>query len=296
MEKYVVTGLNAAYWDVCAPCWLGSLKTLAAHQGDVLVLDMGDLTEVHKARLAKLGAKVVGANGGYLHHQLNQFQAIADLARDQPGYYAYWAPDCYFQGPVDEVFDLDGLSFCVNDSSVPTYVEGGVRQYRTVLAGVIEQHGGLADCSFVAGDGEAWEEFMRFCRYAVDHKLVGVADGIDSLLLNSFAAFFPAVARVRPNVWNSKVCPALRWDGSAYALGGEPAKVVQPGLEAVNYFDLKEYSFQERHKNLHRDWHGALVKGHAPSPKLNGRRMVFREKPRADVGQRPEGAVEAAGV
>lgn len=303
MEKYVVTGLNAAYWELCAPSWLGSLKSVASYQGNVIVIDMGDLTETHKSRLQNFGVEVVKVAEGYPHYQLNQFQTIKEISRQRPGFYAYWAPDCYFQEAIDDVFNLDGLSVCINNSnavsSVPGYIEAATfrsKYYRNILQSVVDKHGGLADCGFIGGHDSAWAEFMDFCRYAVVNDLVAMADDTDSLLLNTYASFFPGIARICPQIWNSKVNPTMRWREGGYAIGGVTVKVIQPGLESFRYFDLKEYSFQQCQKTIHRDWYGALVRGYIPTPKISSRRMVFREKPRVNVGERPEGTVEETGI
>lgn len=289
MEKYVVTGFNAAYWDLCAPCWLGSLRSLAAYQDGIIVLDTGDLSDTHKARLTKQDVEIVPVQPAF-HHQFNQFQTIVEISRERPGFYAYWSPDCYFQTAIDDVFSLDGLSVCAG--SVPVNTDGPrAKNYRNILTNIFEKYGSLVDCSFVAGDNTAWNGFMTFCDYAFTNGLVTATDTTDSLLMNCYVSFFPGHAFVRPQTWNSKASSLRRIDG-LFTVGGVVSKVIQPGIEVASYFDPQPYSFQENHKNLYRDWHGALAKGHVP--KSNGRRMIFRnherkgksgEKSRADMGE-----------
>jgi len=248
----VVTSFDNKYWTDWGTSWVASLKELAKYKGKVLVINMGDLPFGAQVRLKELGFEIIPAIRRY-QPPLDRFLTLAHYCRDNPGYYAYWEADAYFQAPLDAAFGTEQLQCAID---------------RTEFSATHGQY----DTGFLAGPAPAWDVFGKFLAFAADF-----GNRSDRNILNAFARHFHGrVLEAEPR-WNCTAVTNLKWDNGFY-LGDQLVNVVHPAGPLKNMLDGRQYLFRERHKGIYDDWRSWLLRGNALSVRgILKRTRLFRK-------------------
>src|SRR6516225_700222 len=105
MQQCVVTSFDKRYWQEWGAAWVASLKELAKYKGNVVVINMGDLPGPAVGRLKQLKFTVIPVVSRFDNPPLDRFVTLGLYGRENPGHYAYWEADAYFQADLEGVFD-----------------------------------------------------------------------------------------------------------------------------------------------------------------------------------------------
>ena len=238
MQRCIVTSFDKQYWQDWGASWVASLKELAKYKGKVIIINLGDLPFGALGRLKELGFNVIPAVRRFDRPPLDRFVTLGLYARDNPGYYAYWEADAYFQADVDGVFEGSRLACTIDRSNLP---------------------GNRFHAGFLSGPSPAWEVFGNFLTFAADF-----GNTSDQDILNDYCRCFGRLVDVADDHWNCTDLANLKWRDGFY-LGETLAKVVHPAGPFKQMSDGRQYLFSEKYKNLHDDWHAWLIMGNTTS-------------------------------
>jgi hypothetical protein len=278
MKKYVITTLDKNYCRKWISSWLGSLKEFADHQGEILIINWGNIPRHVVRRLQAHGCTVEYGEPFYKYPPLDRFLSIAEVARKRPGIFLYWEADVSFHGPVAPAFDLatEKLVACLDEpvSAFNTnfyHLRDVLPDYTAcheLLNRVIATHGRLLHTGFVGGPTEMWDAFGNFLRFAVSAG-VRKYEGADTFILNAFAACHQNQFSVADSMWNF-LDPGH--------LGNQP--VIHLAGTTKYTADTRSLLFRHRYPGLYRKWYDDLINRNSFFPetivaKCGGKRLFF---------------------
>ena len=256
MEPCVVTSFDQKYWTDWGTSWVASLKELARYEGKVLVINLGDLPFGAQTRLETLGFTVIPAIRRY-KPPLDRFLTLAHYCRVNPGYYAYWEADAYFQAPLDGVFRTEQLVAVLDRTEFSPSKD----KYST---------------GFLAGPAAAWDVFGSFLAFAAEF-----GNRSDQNILNAFARDFQGRVAEAEETWNYTAVTNLKWRDGFY-LGNELVNVVHPPSPLKYNQEGRQFLFRERYRQLYAEWRSWLVNGNNLSVRSllkTGKRFFKKKSP-----------------
>jgi hypothetical protein len=215
MQRYVVTGMDESYWSRWGLSWIVSLKEMAHYTGNILVVDLG-LSPATKAKLVQLGATTTPPQAG-TDPRLLVYKYVAELASGEPGIYACWDADVYFQKNIDEIFDLASDSLCVASRNA----------------------------GFLAGPSHRWPAVTNIMN--VVRFLDGGVQG--QVVYDVLTRHFKAFTRTVDDGWNYVNIPSLK-EGEHLTAEGRVVPVVHPSGPIKKFLSNRHVLFWERHPVL----------------------------------------------
>jgi len=256
MDKYIVTSFDDKYWNDWGTSWVASLLELAKFKHKVLIINMGDLSYGAQTRLKSLNFTIIPSVHKFKNPPLDRFATLSNYCRNNPGHYAYWEADVYFQTDVDEVFEGDRLTCCANHDDL-----GKTKQFNT---------------GFISAPHHIWNIFGTFLEFAADFGNIS-----DQNILNTFIHCFDKLVTVGKDKWNCTTLTNLQWNNGFY-LQDELVNVVHPAGPLKYMVDGREYLFSGKYKSLYEDWYTWLIKGNNMSArsilKKTGKHLLCKKK------------------
>jgi hypothetical protein len=227
MRKYVVTGFDERYWQTWGASWLISLKEMAHHDPDNVVVVGFELSQPTKTKLLESGVTLLAgkpkwkrpSNAPSLRPEI--FRCISDLAMghfsSEPGIYAYWDADVFFQEDISEVFDLAKDNLVVTSNRNP---------------------------GFLAGPHFQWSH-LRDIQNIMSY--FGDTNEVHSCLLGYFEKF---VTYIDPT-WNFTDIPRLKDVDDKLTCDGKVQKAIHLSGPIKMFLPNRGLVFWERHKDLY---------------------------------------------
>ncbi len=197
---------------------------------------MGDLSPIAQNRLKSLNFIIIPVICRFNNPSLDRFVTLASYCRENPGHYAYWEADVYFQTNVDRVFEIDKLICCSDYDDF-----GKKEQFNT---------------GFISASSSLWDIFGTFLTFAAEF-----GNHSDNSILDYFMRCFPKITAIMEDKWNYVSLTNLRWDNGFYLPNGELVNVIHPGRMLKHTIDGRQYMFFNKYKNIHDDWYAWLIKG-----------------------------------
>lgn len=284
MDQYVVTSFDQDNWAHGLVPWCASLREIARYDGKTLVID-GGLPPAVAARLTSIGFGVVPGRG---------FAALAAFAEENPGVYAFWEADTYFQDDITEVFGLAADAFmCCPDNRADRapqdfpFLSCATPQARQgcldMLLSVVARRKNVFDTGFLAGPARLWRDYGRLAAFSLGAKLLRPGADPDRLLLNLFAHCFRRQVRTADEVWNCLRLQDVAWAYSHFLLEGRRVKSLHAAGNIRSVGDAQPFLFKEKYAGLYQDWHSWLVRGNATTPggirRKVGTRFIGKQRP-----------------
>jgi len=119
LKKFIFSAFNSEYIDKYGASWIASLKEKSNFNGIVVLIALGYSCSKVVDALKLEGITVINADDEEDRRKV-VFDIIANLQKHSDGVYAYWDIDGYFNGDVNEIFDMcnDGNVHIANNSSL----------------------------------------------------------------------------------------------------------------------------------------------------------------------------------
>lgn len=215
MRKYVVTGFDERYWQTWGASWLISLKEMAHHDPDHIVVVGWGLSQPTKTKLLEAGVMLIPGNPTW-NYRSEILRCVSELAAGEPGIYAYWDADTFFQEDISEIFDLAKDNFVVTSNRNP---------------------------GFLAGPHNQWI-YLRDIQNIMSY--FGDTSEVHSCVLSYFDKFVTTI----DSTWNFTDAPRLKDIDGKLAYEGKTQKVIHLSGPIKMYLTNRDLVFWERHKDL----------------------------------------------
>lgn len=215
MHKYVVTGFDERYWQTWGASWLISLKEIAKHDPDFIIVIGFELSPATKTKLLEAGVMLIPGKPTW-NMRSEIFRCISELANGEPGIYAYWDADAFFQEDISEVFDLAKNNFIVSDNRSPGFLAGPYFQwtYLRDIQNIMSYFGDTSD--------------VHLC------------------ILNYFDKFITKI----DSTWNFTDIPHLKDVDGKLSYNNQVQKVIHLSGPIKMFLPNRDLVFWERYKDL----------------------------------------------
>lgn len=216
MKNYVVTGFDESYWRLWGASWLVSLREIAKHDPEHIVIVGFNLSTNTQSKILEAGAMLFpGVSSGDIRS--DTMRAITDFAKKEAAIFAYWDADVFFQEDISEIFKIaaDDLVVSANRS-----------------------HG------FLAGPSYQWmcvQDVLNFMSFMNDKS------SLHECLVNHFGKFVVKT----DNTWNFTDIPHLKDVEGKLTYRGQIQKTVHPTGQIKRILNNRNIFFWERHKELY---------------------------------------------
>jgi len=216
MNNFVITGFNESYWQKWGISWLASLKHIAKHDPNQIIIFGYDLSPGTQKKIVESGIQLLpGKYSGDIRS--DTLFAICELASKKPGIYVYWDADVYFQEDISEIFKLANEDILVSSN---------------------QNHG------FLAAPDYQWFYMKDLFKLI---SFVGDTATIHECLFGSFQKFTVQV----DNTWNFVDLPRLKNNEDLLTYKDKVQKVIHPSGHLKLLLNNRNILFWELHKDLY---------------------------------------------
>jgi len=215
MRKFAVTGFDERYWQTWGASWLISLKEIAHHDPDHIVVVGFDLSPPTKTKILETGAMLLPGKPTW-HLRSEIFRCISELAAGEQGIYAYWDADTFFQEDIGEVFDLAKDNFVITANR---------------------------NAGFLAGPAFQWV-YLRDIQNVMSY--FGDTNEVHSCIISYFDKFITKI----DSTWNFTDIPHLKDVGGKLTHNDKVQKAIHFSGPIKMFLSNRDLVFWERHKDL----------------------------------------------
>jgi len=216
MKNYVVTGFDEAYWHLWGVSWLVSLREIAKHDPERIVIVGFGLSTNTKSKILETGAMLfTGISFGDIRS--DTLRAIANFAKKESAVFAYWDADVSFQDDISEIFKIAKDDLVVSSN---------------------RSHG------FLVGPSYQWmcvQDILNIMSFMNDKG------SFHECLINHFGKFLVKT----DNTWNFTDIPHLKDVDGKLTYKGQIQKTVHPTGQIKRMLNNRNIFFWERHKELY---------------------------------------------
>lgn len=208
-KNYVITGCTEKYFQEWGISWYLSLKQF---HDDIIIVDLG-LSAATKLKL-KDAILITAKNTRNFRRDI--FLALSPFVKDNPGKYAYWDADAYFQAPIEELFEFNQLLISKNPG-------------------------------FFVVDSTNWSLL-----FDIQNLLISYND--DQFVLDYTQKYLDILFNVAEDKWNCVNIPALKDKDGKLTIGNITQNVIHFSGSIKQFLVGKNLTFAERNKNLVSDF------------------------------------------